>query len=156
MKYRIATALGTLAFVVVFVTGWMSATSAQAVRRYVNLAAPSDTSRGPFSGAVLVGETLYLSGQLGVTRTQTTPDSPEVEATKVLTAVSDTLKSAEMTMDDLVVVQVFCSDVTHYDAFNKVYRTMFKRELPARAFIGAGKLLFNARFEVQGIAVKRR
>jgi enamine deaminase RidA (YjgF/YER057c/UK114 family) len=55
-----------------------------------------------------------------------------------------------------VVVQVFCSDVTHYDAFNKVYRTMFKRELPARAFIGAGKLLFNARFEVQGIAVKRR
>jgi enamine deaminase RidA (YjgF/YER057c/UK114 family) len=155
MRYRVA-ALGTTAFVLTFVFAWMSATSAQAVRRYTNPAAPGDTSRGPFSGAVLAGETLYLSGQLGVTRTQTAPDSVEVEATKVLTAVSDTLKSADMTMDDLVVVQVFCSDVTHYDAFNKVYRTMFKRELPARAFIGSGKLLFNARFEVQGIAVKRK
>jgi 2-iminobutanoate/2-iminopropanoate deaminase len=58
-------------------------------------------------------------------------------------------------MDDLVSVQVFCSDVKHYDAFNAVYRTYFKREFPARAFIGVGTLLFNARFEVQGIAVRR-
>ena len=60
-----------------------------------------------------------------------------------------------MTMDDLVSVQIFCSDVRHYDAFNGVYRTYFKKEFPARAFIGAGTLLFGARFEVQGIAVKR-
>jgi enamine deaminase RidA (YjgF/YER057c/UK114 family) len=52
-------------------------------------------------------------------------------------------------------VQVFCSDVAHYDAFNKVYRTYFKKEFPARAFLGSGKLLFDARFEVQGVAVKR-
>ena len=39
--------------------------------------------------------------------------------------------------------------------FNKVYRTDFKKEFPARAFIGAGTLLLNARFEMQGIAVKR-
>jgi enamine deaminase RidA (YjgF/YER057c/UK114 family) len=50
---------------------------------------------------------------------------------------------------------VFCSDVTHYDAFNAVYRTMFKKEFPARAFVGSGTLLFNARFEMQGIAVQR-
>ncbi len=60
-----------------------------------------------------------------------------------------------MTMDDIVSVQIFCSDVTHYQAFNDVYRTFFTMEYPARAFIGAGTLLFNARFEVQGIAVKR-
>jgi enamine deaminase RidA (YjgF/YER057c/UK114 family) len=60
-----------------------------------------------------------------------------------------------MTMDDLVSVQVFCSDVSHYDAFNKVYRTFFKKELPARAFLGSGRLLFGARFEVQGVAVRR-
>ncbi len=58
-------------------------------------------------------------------------------------------------MDDLVTVTVYCSDVKHYDAFNAVYRTYFKKEFPARAFIGAGTLLFNARFEMQGIAVKR-
>jgi 2-iminobutanoate/2-iminopropanoate deaminase len=57
-------------------------------------------------------------------------------------------------MDDLVSVQIFCSDVKHYAAFNQVYRTYFNREYPARAFIGSGGLLFGARFEVQGIAVK--
>jgi enamine deaminase RidA (YjgF/YER057c/UK114 family) len=58
-------------------------------------------------------------------------------------------------MDDLVFVQIFCSDVAHYDAFNAVYRTYFEREFPARAFIGSGDLLFGARFEVQAIAVRR-
>jgi 2-iminobutanoate/2-iminopropanoate deaminase len=45
--------------------------------------------------------------------------------------------------------------VAHYGAFNEVYRTYFTREFPARAFIGAGTLLFNARFEVMAIAAKR-
>jgi enamine deaminase RidA (YjgF/YER057c/UK114 family) len=58
-------------------------------------------------------------------------------------------------MDDLVSVQIFCSDVSQYDAFNTVYRTFFKQEYPARAFLGSGTLLNNARFEVQAIAVKR-
>ena len=73
----------------------------------------------------------------------------------MLENVQRTLKSAGFTMDDLVFVQVFCSDVKHYDDFNKVYRTYFTKEFPARAFIGAGTLLFNARFEMQGIAVQR-
>jgi enamine deaminase RidA (YjgF/YER057c/UK114 family) len=45
--------------------------------------------------------------------------------------------------------------VAHYDAFNKIYRTYFTQEFPARAFIGSGRLLFGARFEVQAIAVRR-
>ena len=57
-------------------------------------------------------------------------------------------------MDDLVSVQIFCSDVTLFEQFNIVYRTYFKAEFPARAFLGSGKLLFDARFEVQGIAAK--
>ena len=65
------------------------------------------------------------------------------------------LIAAGMTMDDLVSVQIFCPDVKHYDAFNAVYRTFFTKEFPARAFLGSGPLLFGARFEVMGIAVKR-
>ena len=64
-----------------------------------------------------------------------------------------TLEEASMTMDDLVSVTIYCSDVAHYDAFNSVYRTYFSGVYPARAFIGAGTLLFDARFEIQGIAV---
>jgi len=44
--------------------------------------------------------------------------------------------------------------VTLFETFNVVYRTYFKGEFPARAFLGSGKLLFDARFEVQGIAGK--
>ena len=42
-----------------------------------------------------------------------------------------------------------------YAVFNRVYRTYFTREFPARAFVGAGPLLYDGRFELQGIAVKR-
>ena len=59
-----------------------------------------------------------------------------------------------MTMDDLVSVTIYCSDVSHYSAFNSVYRTYFTGNYPARAFIGSGNLLFDARFEMQGIASK--
>ena len=109
----------------------------------------------PFSGGVLVGKTLYLSGNIGIDENRKVPDTAEAEAKAVLDAVKGTLAEAGMTMDDLVSVQVFCSDVSHYDAFNGVYRTYFTKEYPARAFVGSGKLLFDARFEVQGIAVKR-
>jgi 2-iminobutanoate/2-iminopropanoate deaminase len=63
--------------------------------------------------------------------------------------------SAGLTMNDLVSLQIFCSDVSLFDEFNAVYRTFFPDVYPARAFLGSGKLLFNARFEIQGIAVKR-
>ena len=124
-------------------------------RRYVAPRTAADTTQPPFSGAVLVGNTLYLSGEIGTDENRRVPDTAEAEAKAVLDKVQATLKGAGMTMDDLVSVQIFCSDVRHYDAFNGVYRTYFKKEFPARAFIGSGTLLFNARFEVQGIAVKR-
>ena len=58
-------------------------------------------------------------------------------------------------MDDLVWVQVFCSDLANYQAFNTVYRTYFKGPMPARAFLGVDHLLGGARFEVMGIAVTK-
>ena len=124
-------------------------------RQYINPRTAADTTLPPFSAAVRVGDTLYLSGDIGIDANRRVPDTAEAEARAVLDKIKATLASAGMTMDDLVSVQIFCSDVKHYDAFNGVYRTYFKKELPARAFIGVGTLLFNARFEVQGIAVKR-
>ena len=62
--------------------------------------------------------------------------------------------SGGLTMDDLVWVQVFASDLSYYAAFNTVYRTYFKGPMPARAFLGAGSLLGAAHFEVMGVAVK--
>ncbi len=140
---------------VVLVSAVSADLSAQEVRRYISPRSAADSTALPFSGAVLVGNTLYLSGTIGLDENQQVPSTAEAEARLVLNSMQSTLEAAGMTMDDLVSVQVFCSDVAHYAAFNAVYRTYFTTEFPARAFIGAGTLLFDARFEVQGIAVKR-
>ena len=127
-------------------------TTAQSSRRYVNprsASNPANAAQPPFSGAVVAGNTAYLSGVLG------SGDTAEAAAAAGLNSLQNTLKAADMTMDDLVSVQVFCPDVANYDAFNKVYRAYFKQEFPARAFIGSGPLLQGAKFEIQGIAVKR-
>ncbi|MBW2543850.1 MAG: RidA family protein [Deltaproteobacteria bacterium] len=128
---------------------------AQETREFINPGNASDPTSSPYSGAVLIGNTLYLAGTIGLTADDKVPDTAAEEARLVLDDLQKTLQSAGMSMDDLVSVQVFCSDVKHYAEFNKVYRSYFNREFPARAFIGAGTLLFGARFEVQGIAVKR-
>ena len=110
----------------------------------------------PFADAVLVdGRTLYLSGRLGLLEGRTgVPESPEEEAHLLMRNVAEVLAMAGMTMDDFVQIQIFASDVSLWDRFNAVYRTYFKGPLPARAFLGSGTLLFGARFELQGVAVK--
>jgi len=109
----------------------------------------------PFSDAVWHGDTLYLSGHIGLdSKTGRPPDNADAEARLVMDGVKRTLEGAGLTMDDLLSVQIFCSDVTLFETFNVVYKTYFKGEFPARAFLGSGKLLFDARFEVQGIAGK--
>ncbi len=141
-----------LAFVALALLGSADLTAQE--RTYVRGRSAADADAPPFSGAVLVGNTLYLSGSLGLERGEV-PEDPADEARNVMNAIKRNVEAAGMTMDDLVYMQIFCSDVSHYQAFNDVYRTFFTKEFPARAFVGAGTLLFNARFEVQGIAVKR-
>ena len=138
-----------------FVVALPDAVIAQGARQYVDSRTVADTAALPFSGGVLVGNTFYLAGKIGLTPDRKVPASAAEEARLVLNDVKTTLEKVGMSMDDLVSVQVFCSDVSHYDAFNRVYRTYFTKEFPARAFLGSGTLLFGARFEVQGIAVKR-
>jgi|SRR5215469_3819168 len=107
----------------------------------------------PFSMGVLVGGMFYLAGHLGIDlTTRKIPNDVEQEARLMLDGFRATLAKANLTMQDLVYVQIFCSDVSLFDRFNAVYRTYFKEPLPARAFIGSGPLLFGAHFEIQGIA----
>jgi reactive intermediate/imine deaminase len=134
----------------------MGASGFAAERRYIQPRTAADKTNPPFSGGVFVGDTLYLAGMIAARdKDGRVPADPKAEAKDVLDQVQATLKEAGLTMDELVSVQIFCSDVNHYAAFNEVYRGYFKKEFPARAFIGSGRLLFDARFEVQGIAARR-
>lgn len=128
--------------------------TSQAGRRYINL--PGRTVSAPFSDGVLAGNTLYLAGRLGIDpQTNKIPDDIEKEARLMIDGIRATLTEAGMTMDDLVYVQIFCADISLFDRFNTVYRSYFKKDFPARAFIGSGPLLRGAHFEMQGIAVKQ-
>lgn len=135
------------------VTGAALTQTSQPARRDVNL--PGRNAQAPFSDAVLVGNTLYLSGRLGTDpKTGKVPDDVEQEIRLILDGVKTTLAEANMTMDHLVSVQIFCSDLSLYDKFNPIYRSYFNKQLPARAFIGSGTLLRGAHFEIIGIAAK--
>ena len=123
-------------------------------RRFINL--PAKAIQAPFSDGVLVGNTFYLSGRIGFDpKTGKPPDSLENEIHFLLDGIKETLTAGGMTMDDLVYVQVFCPDLSLYSRFNAIYSSYFKKDFPARAFIGSGSLLRGGHFEMQGIAVKQ-
>lgn len=109
----------------------------------------------PISDAVLVGNTLYLSGNGGIDlETMSVPDDPKAEAKLLMENVKDTLALADMTLEDLVSVTIYCPDLSLFGDFNEVYRSYFDGNYPARAFVGSGQLLFGMRFEIQAIAVR--
>lgn len=148
------TCLAAAAFVFNVFAVHAAETSGGKEPRHIVLPDRKDTL--PFSDAVMSGKTLYLAGKLGLDpETGKAPEDVEQEIRLVMDAVKKTLAAAEMTMDDLVSVQVFCPDLSLYDKFNEMYRSHFTKNFPARAFIGSGPLLRGARFEVQGIAVRR-
>lgn len=122
-------------------------------RRYINL--PNRPAGLPFSDAVLVGDTLYISGRIGLDpATGEAPESIDAELHLLFDGFQAVLRQADMTMDNLVWVQVYSPDVSLWQRFNSAYVKLFSREFPARAFLGSGPLLMNGRFEMLGIAVK--
>ena len=122
-------------------------------RRYINL--PNRPAGLPFSDAVLVGDTLYISGRIGIDlATGEAPESIDAEMELLFDGFQAVLRQAGMAMDDLVWVQVYCPDVSLWQKFNSVYVKLFSREFPARAFLGSGPLLKKGRFEMLGIAVR--
>ena len=152
MNRRIATVA------VVLLTGFFSVLLAnsrplpQAARKAINL--PGKTIAAPFSDAILAGNTLYLAGRIGLDKDGKAPDKIEDEIKLLLDGEKDVLAQAGMTMDDLVYVQISCTDLKLFDTFNPIYKTYFTKDFPAREFVGAASILRGGHFEMQAIAVK--
>lgn len=132
-----------------------SQSEAQAKRRAINL--PDRAPTSAFSSAILVGDTLYIAGNIGLDpKTGKAPDKIEDEIKLLLDSYKTLLTQAGFTMDDLVYVQISCTDLSYYDKFNAAYKSYFTKDLPARQFVGVASLLRGGHFEMQAIAVRTR
>jgi 2-iminobutanoate/2-iminopropanoate deaminase len=135
--------------------GMSSQVTIQPTRKVIKLQGGPITA--PFSDAILSGNTLYLAGRIGIDpKTGKVPEKIEEEIKLLLDGEKDVLAQAGMTMDDLVYVQIACTDLSLFGKFNAIYASYFTtKDYPAREFIGAGSLLLGGHFELQAIAVKK-
>jgi len=102
----------------------------------------------PFSIGVMVDGLLRGRPPRSRPRHRESTAEAEAEARLVLESVKQTLERGGLSMSDLVSVTVYCTDLDLYDKFNAVYRSYFKDNYPARAFVGAAKLVRGAHFEI--------
>jgi reactive intermediate/imine deaminase len=112
----------------------------------------------PFSEAVRVENTLYLSGQIGTVpgELKLVPGGIKAEARQTMDNIQAILGAHGYSIDDVVKCTVMLSDMSKWGEFNEVYRTYFKKHFPARSALGANGLALGALVEVECIAWKAR
>ena len=110
---------------------------------------------GPYSHAVLAGNTLYISGQLGLDpATGALASSVTEQAEQGLKNLGEILKTAGMDYSDVVKTTVFLADMNDFAAVNEVYARFFTSNFPARSYVQVAALPKGALFEAEAVAVK--
>ena len=125
------------------------------MKKQIISAQSAPAALGPYSHAVLAGDTLYISGQLGLDpATGTLPESVTEQAEQSLKNLGAILEAAGMSYADVVKTTVFLSDMNDFAAINEVYARFFASDCPARSCVQAAALPKGAKFEAEAIAVK--
>ncbi len=111
---------------------------------------------GPYSQAVRVGNTLYLSGQIAIDpiKGKMIHGDIEQQTHQVLKNIKAVLNASGFILGDVVQSQVFLSDLNNYGKMNKVYASYFIKDPPARAAIQAARLPLDALVEIMVTAAK--
>ena len=111
------------------------------------------TQRLPFSNAVRVGDTLYLSGVVGLKPDGKLPEGLDAQARQTMNNIGGVLKSQGLGWGDVVKCTVMLDNIADWPAFNKVYVTYFPDgNFPARSAFGADGLALGALLEVECLA----
>jgi len=122
----------------------IAVTFASAQQRKV-ISPPEFSTQGnenlPFSPGILEGDTLYVSGEIGVDlRTGEIPKDFEAEVKACLDNIGIILKAAGMNYEDVDSAQVFLTDISQFKRMNAVYASVFKAPRPARVTVGVSAL----------------
>lgn len=129
------------------------ATAQEPVVEYLNAGTvlPSDL---PFSEAVRVDGTLFLSGMVGLVPGTDSLIAGGIgpETRQTMENIGSVLRAHGSSLERVVKCTVFLADIGEWDAFNQVYRTFFSPPYPARSALGADGLALGARVEVECMA----
>lgn len=111
---------------------------------------------GPYSQAVLAGNTLYVSGQIAIDPFDGSLVTINVirEANQVMTNIGEVLKAAGMDYSNIVKSTIFLKDLNDFATVNEVYGNYFKGNFPARETVQVSKLPKDVNVEISVIAVK--
>lgn len=112
----------------------------------------------PFSEAVRVDGTIYLSGQIGIVpgAMKLVPGGMPGEARQTLDNIRTALQSSGHDMSDVVKCTVMLADMGEWGAFNEIYAEYFAPPYPARSAFGVNGLALGARLELECMAAARR
>lgn len=113
---------------------------------------------GPYSQAVLIGNTLYCSGQIPINPKtgELINDTIENETRQVLENLGAVLREAGMDISDVVKATVYMSDIENYNRINDIYAHYFDENPPARAAVQVANLPKYVNVEISCIAVKAK
>ncbi|XP_006636045.2 2-iminobutanoate/2-iminopropanoate deaminase isoform X1 [Lepisosteus oculatus] len=124
------------------------------VRRIISTA-KAPAAIGPYSQAVLVDRTMYISGQLGMDPStgQIVPGGVTAEARQALANMGEILKTAGCDYNNVVKTTVLLADINDFNGVNDVYKQFFRSHFPARAAYQVAALPRGGRVEIEAVAV---
>ncbi|KAI4885830.1 hypothetical protein NFI96_012893 [Prochilodus magdalenae] len=124
------------------------------IRRIINTAA-APAAIGPYSQAVVVDRTMYISGQLGmdVASGQLVAGGVQAQAKQALTNMGEILKAAGCGYENVVKTTVLLADINDFNNVNEVYKQFFTRNFPARAAYQVAALPRGGLVEIEAVAV---
>lgn len=110
---------------------------------------------GPYSQAVKAGNTVYVSGQLGIDPStgNFAEGGTEAQARQSLTNISNILKEAGLSMKNVAKVTVLLADINDFAAVNEIYKDFFEAPFPARSAFAVAALPKGGKIEIEAIAV---
>ena len=111
---------------------------------------------GPYSQAVEINNTLYISGQLPIDPVSGKIEvtSTELQSEQVVKNIAAILQAAGYTFEDVVKSTVFLSDITNFAGMNEVYKKYYPSACPARSAFAVKDLPMGALVEIETIAAK--